>query len=100
MKRIIIAIGAITIFSTVAFCETPRVDQRQVNQSKRIEQGIANGRLNARETNIVQAQQNNISTHETRVKSDGIVTKRERINLHRHQNRANRTIKRAKHNRR
>ncbi len=76
---------------------TPRVDQRQANQEKRIDQGIASGELNKRETRRLEKEQNVIDKAEDKAKSDGTVTQAERRRLHKMQNHASRDIHRQKH---
>jgi hypothetical protein len=76
---------------------TPRVDQRQANQERRIDQGIASGELNKRETRRLQKEQNAIDRAENKAKADGTVTKAERHRLHKMQNHASRDIRRQKH---
>jgi hypothetical protein len=76
---------------------TPRVDQRQANQEKRIDQGIASGELNQRETRRLEKQQSVINRAEDRAKADGTVTKTERRSLHKMQNHASKRIHHQKH---
>ena len=82
-----------------AFAETPRVDQRQENQDKRIEQGVASGELTRREAARLDAQQDRIENAEERAKADGKVTRKERARLHLRQDKASRDIRREKHDR-
>ena len=76
---------------------TPRVDQRQAHQQQRIDQGVASGQLAPREAAGLQREQRHIAVQEARAKSDGVVTPRERRQLHQSQNQANRHIQRKKH---
>lgn len=78
---------------------TPRVDKRQARQEQRIDQGVASGELNKRETKKLEAEQNRIDRVEDRAKSDGVVTKGERAHLTRMQNKASRDIHHQKHDR-
>jgi hypothetical protein len=80
-----------------AQAETPKIDQRQVNQEKRIDQGIASGQLNQREADRLTNQQEHINKMEDKAKSDGVVTKKERRKLTKSQNRASHRIARQKH---
>ncbi len=80
-----------------AQAETPVVDQRQANQEKRIDQGIASGQLNQREANRLNNQQEHINKMEDKAKSDGVVTKKERTKIAKSQDRASRRIARQKH---
>ena len=78
---------------------TPRVDQRQANQEKRIDQGIASGALNKREAARLQARQNKLAADEAAAKADGVVTRKERVRLNHEADRSNRAIVRQKHDR-
>ena len=78
---------------------TPKIDQRQVEQQKRIDQGVASGALTAKETAGLQKRETKIQADKVAVKADGKVTKAERRKLQREQNRASAAIKRQKNNR-
>lgn len=78
---------------------TPRVDARQARQEQRIDQGVASGELNKRETKKLEAEQNRIDRVEDRAKADGVVTKGERAHLTHMQNKASRDIHHQKHDR-
>ena len=80
-----------------AQAETPVVDQRQANQEKRIDQGIAGGQLNQREAGRLNNQQEHINKMEDKAKSDGMVTRKERKRIAKSQDRASRRITRQKH---
>ena len=59
MTRISLAVSGMTLLMTgMAFAEaeTPVIDQRQANQEQRIDQGIASGQSNERETNRLNKQ--------------------------------------------
>ena len=77
--------------------DTPRIDQRQANQEKRIDQGIASGQLNKRETRRLEREQARINRAEDKAKADGTVTAKERKRLAKAQNHASRDIYRQKH---
>ncbi len=76
---------------------TPRIDQRQANQEKRIDQGIASGQLNKRETRRLEKEQSHINKVEDKAKADGTVTAQERRHLTKMQNHASRDIRHQKH---
>jgi hypothetical protein len=102
MKKILFAVSAMTLLMAgMAFAEaeTPVVDQRQMNQEQRIDQGIESGQLNEREGNRMNRQQERINKMEDRAKSDGVMTKRERARIGAAQNRASHHIAREKHDR-
>jgi uncharacterized membrane protein YebE (DUF533 family) len=77
---------------------TPNLDQRQANQQKRINQGVATGQLTPREANNLQRRQNRLNVNEQRAKADGVVTPAERQRLNREANRNSRKIYNKKHN--
>jgi len=99
MGQILLAVSALLLATGTAYAqaETPGIDQRQANQEQRIEQGIASGQLNQRETNRLEREQTRINRMEDRAKADGVVTKRERSKINHAQNRASRDIYRQKH---
>ena len=76
---------------------TPRVDRREARQAKRIESGKASGQLTTNEAAKLEAQQGRIQAAEAEAKSDGKVTAKERAALTHQQNKANRKIRRNKH---
>jgi len=102
MKRILIAVSGMTLLMNgfvYAQAETPVIDQRQINQEHRIDQGIANGQLNRREARRLDRQQDRIDRMENRANSDDVVTGKERARIGAAQNRASRHIAREKHDR-
>ena len=101
MKKILLAVSAMTMMTGMAFAETdiPVIDQRQANQDQRIDQGVASGQLNERETNRLNRQQEHVNKMEDRAMSDGAMTKRERARIGAAQNRASHHIAREKHDR-
>ncbi len=78
---------------------TPRIDQRQINQQKRINQGMASGQLTPREAARLERRQGRLAFHKAQARADGVMTRSERHRLQREQNRDNRAIYRQKHNR-
>ncbi len=100
MKTILVAVSAITLLmSGMAYAQanTPGIDQRQANQERRIDQGIASGQLNQREAARLNKQQDHLDNMENKAKADGVVTKKERTRLHNAQDRASRSIAREKY---
>jgi len=100
MKKLALSIvvGILFFWTANAQSVTPKVDKRQNIQKERIEKGIQNGELTRKETRLLAKEQRHIKRAERRAKSDGVVTRRERVRLDRKQDRANRHIGRAKHN--
>lgn len=100
MKTMVLAVGLLMLgMSGMAFAqaETPVIDQRQANQEKRIDQGIASGQLKEREADRLNKQQERINKMEDKAKADGVVTKGERARIDRAQDRASRRVAREKH---
>jgi hypothetical protein len=98
---LIAAVSALTISfnaGTAAAQSTPGADWRQHNQSERIFNGVQNGSLTFRETGQLVRGQARIRNQVRRFKSDGVVTRRERVRMHRTLNRQSRRIYRRKHN--
>lgn len=93
-----LALAGIGAFAQAASAPaTPRVDQREVKQDARIQQGVASGELNAKETYRLEKEQAVINKAETKAKADGKVTPQERRKLHHMQNRASKDIRTQKH---
>lgn len=94
-----IAVAMLTLAATAyAGTSDPVIQQREVNQQNRIDQGIQSGQLTPHEAGRLEAQQARIQQSEARMKSDGKLTRKERAKLTREQNRASRNIYRKKHN--
>lgn len=77
----------------------PRVDQRQLYQERRIEQGVQSGSLTNREAAVLERGQERVQRLEDRVEADGRVTDRERRRLDQAQDVESRRIYREKHDR-
>ena len=84
--------------TAMAGTNDPVIEQRQINQERRIDQGVMSGQLTPAEAGRLEAQQARIEQREERMKSDGKLTAAERRKLDRQQNRASRNIYRKKHN--
>jgi len=78
---------------------TPKFDQRQANQERRIDQGVQSGSLTPKETGRLEKGQDHLQTMENKAKSDGQVTKQERAQLQHAENRQSERIYRQKHDR-
>ncbi len=70
---------------------------RQVNQQSRIAHGTANGELTRAERKALKAEQRHIRRVKQRAKADGVVTREEKLRVNRKQRRADRHIRRQKH---
>jgi len=101
MKKNFLAAGLVLAFVSITsagFAQTtPVVKERQENQQKRIAGGVKSGELTAKETRNLEAREVKIQHDKRAAKADGVVTARERVKLHREQNRASRAIYRQKH---
>lgn len=82
---------------TPAPLATPKIDQRQVNQEKRIDKGIASGALSSGNAARLDKRDTKIASDKAAAKVDGKVTGAERRKLTREQQHASRAIKHAKH---
>ena len=78
---------------------TPGIDQRIVNQEKRIDQGVKSGALTAPEATRLEKREDRIKADTAAAKADGVVTKQERTQLQGELSQQSRTIHRAKHDR-
>lgn len=102
MKKILIAVTGMALLMNsfiYAQTETPVIDQRQMGQEQRIDQGMSSGQLNQRETTRLDRQQDRLDRMEERAKADGVMTRKERARIGAAQNRASRHIAREKHDR-
>ena len=61
----------------------PRIDQREANQQKRIDQGVASGQATGREAVRLERREGKIAVNEAKAKADGVVTPAERRRLRR-----------------
>ena len=102
MRKIITAFAAASLMlvtTIAAFANTPVINHRQRNQQQRIAEGVASGRLTARESARLEAREAKIQ-HDKRVaKSDGEMTARERAKINRELNKTNTRIYNQKHDR-
>lgn len=96
LSAALVAAIALPVFAQTA---TPGVDQRQINQEARIQQGVQSGALTAREAARLEKGQDRVERMEDKAKSDGTVTRQERARLQKAENVQNRQIYREKHDR-
>lgn len=75
---------------------TPQIDKKQKRQKVRMADGIVDGELSCRETAKLMNEQRKVIRIERRVKSDGIVTIRERVRLNKTTRRASQHIAKEK----
>jgi len=86
-----------SVLVTTASAGTPGLDQRQQNQAQRIRQGVRSGELTRPETRRLMQGQRELRRDERSAKADGVVTAKERAELHREANQQSRRIHRQKH---
>ena len=75
----------------------PGVNNRQRHQHSRIAEGVKSGALTHAEAKSLRAEQRAIRVEEVEFKSDGVLTRGERLELHRDLNESSRDIRREKH---
>src|ERR1700759_5228304 len=102
MKRIFSILFTVSVlFGSVAMVSaqthTPKINERERNQQRRINQGIKSGELNRREARRLEAQEGRIRADEKIDKADGKVTPKERRQLERELNRTSKHICNQKH---
>ena len=100
MKSVLmsLAIGFLAGSSAwAAGTDTPGIDERVLNQERRIQQGETGGQLTEHETDRMNRRLDRIERDEARIKSDGQVTDAERARLNRELNRNSDAIYNQKH---
>ena len=98
--RTILAAAVISAFTLPALAQTtstPRIDQRQANQERRIEQGEKSGQLTTKEAARLEKGQARVQKMENKATADGVVTAKERRKIEHAQNQQSRKIYREKH---
>jgi hypothetical protein len=95
--RIVAALFALAALPAAAQTSTPRVDQRQVNQEARIQQGVQSGELTNKEAAKLENGQAKVRAKEDKAKADGVVTQKERAKLAKVQNKQSKKIHKQKH---
>lgn len=100
-KSLIAVFVAISFAAPVAVlaqtASTPRIDQRQENQQKRIDQGVKSGELNQKEAARLQKGQAQVQKMENKAAADGTITKKERHRIEHKQDTHSKRIHRQKH---
>lgn len=106
LKKIITMIfaGSIACMFAVATAfaadNDPGIQQREINQQNRINQGVQSGQVTPGEAGKLDAQQAKIKQREERMsaKDNGQLTAKDKTKLTRQQNRASENIYKEKHN--
>jgi len=91
------AFAAFTLPALSQTSSTPRIDQRQANQERRIEQGEKSGALTNREAARLEKGQARVQKMENKALADGKVTAKERARIEKAQDRQSKKIYREKH---
>src|SRR4026207_759494 len=97
--RIVAAACAVVFVSGVAFAQTastPRIDQRQANQQKRIDEGVKSGELNEKEARRLEKGQQRVQKAEDKAMADGTMSAKEKHKIEHMQDRESRKIAREK----
>ncbi len=89
--------AALAAMALPALAGTPRLDGREQNQRERIAQGARSGELTRPETRRLVRGEVRLHRHERIAKSDGTVTRAERLRLQRNANRMSKRIYVQKH---
>ncbi|HTJ97422.1 MAG TPA: hypothetical protein VL381_08120 [Rhodocyclaceae bacterium] len=93
------AFAATLIASVIALpvMAQTNIDQRQVNQDRRIEQGEQSGSLTNHEAKRLEKGEAHIDKMEAKAKSDGVVSQKENARIEHAENKESRAIYRQKH---
>ena len=91
------ALPAVALAQSTGTTSTPRVDQRQAEQQKRINQGVQSGQLTAKETARLEKGQAHVQKMENKAVADNKVTRKERAHIAHAQDKQSRKIHREKH---
>lgn len=98
MKQILLSLAVMAIAApAMAQVNDTRIEQRQQNQERRIEQGVNSGTLTPREENRLRRGEQRIENTQNRAEADGKLTAAERARIERQQNVESRRIARQKH---
>ncbi len=102
MKKSIVAAIVISAFALPGLTlaqttSTPRIDQRQENQEKRIQQGAQSGELTKKETKKLEKGQAKIARKETKAMADGQMTNKEAAKIEKAQDKQSARIHKQKH---
>ena len=93
----LLAAAAIALPAAAQTSSTPRIDQRQANQDRRIDRGVKSGALTEKEADRLEKGQARVQKMEDKAVADGRVTKKERARIEHAQDRQSKKIYRQKH---
>jgi hypothetical protein len=98
VKIVTLAVAAAFALPALAQTQsTPRIDQRQANQERRIEQGEKSGALTKKEAKRLEKGQAHVQKMENKAVADGKVTPKERERIEQAQNKQSQHIHKEKH---
>lgn len=97
IAALVAAVFAAPVIASAQTASTPRIDQRQENQQKRIDQGVKSGELNQKEAARLEKGQDRVQKMENKATADGVVTKKERRRIEHTQDTQSKRIHRQKH---
>ena len=97
MKNLVLAIA---LFSSVFAFSQQKEDWNLRGERKRTAQGIQSGEINRKEAAVIHKQARDVKQAKRRALADGVVTPKERAKVAVQDKQLDRTIRRAKHNRR
>jgi hypothetical protein len=92
-----VLLGGVAMSPAFAADPTEQVQQRNVNQQQRIENGLESGQLNTREAAGLEKQQAHIEHLEAKGLKDGTLSPAEQARINAAENRASRDIHEQKH---
>ena len=97
MKNLVLTIA---LFSSVFAFSQQKEDWNLRGERKRTAQGIQSGEINKKEAAVIRKQARDVKQAKRNALADGVVTPKERAKVAVQDRQLDRTIKRAKHNRR
>jgi hypothetical protein len=92
-----LAVAALAAPALAQTDSTKRIDKRQANQERRIDQGQTSGQLTAKEAARLEKGQARVQKMEDKAVADGSVTKKERVRIEKAQDRQSKKIYRQRH---
>jgi len=96
IAAIVAAAFALPGLALAQTASTPRIDKRQENQDKRIEQGVKSGELTKKEAARLEKGQARVQKKK-KAMADGNMTKKEKARLEHAQDKQSKKIRREKH---
>ena len=94
---VLAVLPAVALAQSIGTTSTPRIDQRQAEQQKRINQGVQSGQLTTKEAARLEKGQAHVQKMENKAVADNKVTRKERAHIEHAQDKQSRKIHREKH---